>query len=82
MVEGYEWKASNSILTNQDKAMKVTISIVFPNTRHRLCIWHILKKIPKKLTHVIKKDESFMRIFKGCVYTYSWRRTLKKNNGI
>jgi len=30
--------------------MQNTIEIVFPNTRHRWCNWHIMKKkIPKKL---------------------------------
>ncbi|KAK9198736.1 hypothetical protein WN944_013922 [Citrus x changshan-huyou] len=60
-----------AILTNQDKAMKAAISIVFPNSRHRFCMWHILRKIPEKLSYVIKKDESFMRIFNDCVYN-SW----------
>ncbi|KAK9196100.1 hypothetical protein WN943_004228 [Citrus x changshan-huyou] len=60
-----------AILTNQDKAMKASISIVFPNSRHRFCMWHILRKIPEKLRYVIKKYESFMRIFNDCVYN-SW----------
>ncbi|KAK9206962.1 hypothetical protein WN943_017245 [Citrus x changshan-huyou] len=51
--------------------MKAAISIVFPNSRHRFCMWHILRKIPEKLSYVIKKDESFMRIFNDCVYN-SW----------
>ncbi|KAH9746193.1 protein FAR1-RELATED SEQUENCE [Citrus sinensis] len=37
------------IITDQDKAMKIAIAAVFPNTRHRWCLWHILKKIPDKL---------------------------------
>ena len=30
-------------------AMKIAIVVVFPNTRHRWCLWYILKKIPDKL---------------------------------
>ena len=37
------------IITDQDKAMKKAIKIVFPITRHRWCLWHILKKVPEKL---------------------------------
>ncbi|KAL7199240.1 hypothetical protein ACSBR2_021512 [Camellia fascicularis] len=39
----------NAIITDQDKAMKNAIQIVFPNVRHRWCLWHILKKLPEKL---------------------------------
>ncbi|KAH9653775.1 protein FAR1-RELATED SEQUENCE [Citrus sinensis] len=37
------------IITDQDKAMKMAIQIVFPDTRHRWCLWHLLKKVPEKL---------------------------------
>ena len=37
------------IINDQDRAMKKAIEIVFPNTRHRWCLWHILKKVPEKL---------------------------------
>ena len=57
-----------AILTDQVKAMKAAISIVFPNSRHRFCMWHILRKIPEKLSYIITKDESFMMIFNDCVY--------------
>lgn len=41
-----------SIITDQDLAMKTAIAKVFPNTRHRLCIWHIKKKFAEKLSCV------------------------------
>ncbi|KAK1561951.1 hypothetical protein Q3G72_003731 [Acer saccharum] len=41
--------APKAIITDQDKAMKNAIAIVFPTTRHRFCLWHILKKVPEKL---------------------------------
>ena len=40
--------APNSIFTDQDKAMKKAIKVVFRKARHRLCLWHIMKKIPEK----------------------------------
>ncbi|XP_035541693.1 protein FAR-RED IMPAIRED RESPONSE 1-like [Juglans regia] len=42
-------KAPNAIITDQDRAMKNAIAIVFPHTRHRYCLWHILRKVPEKL---------------------------------
>ena len=38
----------SAIITDQDKAMKKAIQIVFPKARHRWCLWHILKKLPEK----------------------------------
>ncbi|XP_035548752.1 protein FAR1-RELATED SEQUENCE 5-like [Juglans regia] len=38
-----------AIITDQDRAMKNAIAIVFPESRHRFCLWHILKKVPEKL---------------------------------
>lgn len=37
-------KAPNGIITDQDRAMRNAIEIVFSNTKHRWCLWHILKK--------------------------------------
>ncbi|XP_027915011.1 protein FAR1-RELATED SEQUENCE 5-like [Vigna unguiculata] len=39
----------DGIVTDQCKAMMNTIKVVFPNTKHRWCLWHIMKKVPKKL---------------------------------
>ncbi|XP_058228152.1 protein FAR-RED IMPAIRED RESPONSE 1-like [Rhododendron vialii] len=41
--------APKAIITDQCMAMKNAIEDIFPNTRHRWCIWHIMKKIPEKL---------------------------------
>ncbi|KAI5430378.1 hypothetical protein KIW84_034820 [Lathyrus oleraceus] len=43
-------KAPLGIVTDQCKAMKNVIELVFPTTRHRWCLWHIMKKIPEKLS--------------------------------
>ncbi|KAG2718725.1 hypothetical protein I3760_03G232800 [Carya illinoinensis] len=32
-----------------DRAMKNVIAIVFPETRHRYCLWHIMRKLLEKL---------------------------------
>ncbi|CAL5330111.1 unnamed protein product [Camellia sinensis] len=38
-----------AIITDQCRAMQSAIEIVFPQARHRWCLWHIMKKIPEKL---------------------------------
>ncbi|XP_035547418.1 protein FAR1-RELATED SEQUENCE 5-like [Juglans regia] len=63
-----EGKAPNAIITDQDRAMKNAIAIVFPNTRHRFCLWHILKKVPEKLgSHGAYKTGLKSQLLK-CVY--------------
>ncbi|KAL2944701.1 Protein FAR-RED IMPAIRED RESPONSE 1 [Bienertia sinuspersici] len=42
-------KAPGGILTDQDAAMLKALSVVMPQSRHRWCIWHILKKFSEKL---------------------------------
>ncbi|KAG7955922.1 hypothetical protein I3843_11G098500 [Carya illinoinensis] len=42
-------QAPKAIITNQDWAMKSAISTVFPDTRHRYCLWHIMQKLKEKL---------------------------------
>jgi hypothetical protein len=46
-------KAPNAIVTDQARAMRNATEIVFPKiTRHRYCLWHILRKLPEKFgTH-------------------------------
>ncbi|XP_022897742.1 protein FAR1-RELATED SEQUENCE 5-like [Olea europaea var. sylvestris] len=52
-------KAPNGIITDQDRAMQNAIKIVFPNTRHRWCLWDILKKLPEKFGYHVDKSSIF-----------------------
>ncbi|XP_021861919.2 protein FAR1-RELATED SEQUENCE 9-like [Spinacia oleracea] len=56
------------LITNQDPAMKVAINEVFSNTRHRLCLWHIMKKVPEKVGPELKQDEGFLKLLNECVW--------------
>ncbi|XP_035830049.1 protein FAR1-RELATED SEQUENCE 5-like [Helianthus annuus] len=57
--ESYKWllesflkahkKQPKLVLTDQDPSMKAAISEVFTDARHRLCMWHIMKKLPTKI---------------------------------
>lgn len=56
-----------SIITDQDKAMGLAIRRVFPNARHRYCLWHILKKFPIQLSYVYFKKSKFKKDIKWCI---------------
>ncbi|XP_074580666.1 protein FAR1-RELATED SEQUENCE 5-like [Curcuma longa] len=47
----------NAIITDQCMAMKSAIEKVFPLARHRWCIWHIMKKIPEKLSRYKAREK-------------------------
>ncbi|KAL6646750.1 hypothetical protein ACP70R_015444 [Stipagrostis hirtigluma subsp. patula] len=61
-------KQPETIFTDQCAAMAKAIAFVFPDTRHRLCLWHIYQKAPKHLGHVIANNREFLSQFKKCVY--------------
>ncbi|GJU14056.1 FAR1-related sequence 5-like protein [Tanacetum coccineum] len=47
------------IVTDQDGAMKRAIEAVFKKSKHRLCMWHIMQKIPLKIqseSHEIQSE--------------------------
>ncbi|XP_042980271.1 protein FAR1-RELATED SEQUENCE 5-like [Carya illinoinensis] len=60
--------APKAIITNQDRAMKNAIAIVFPETRHRFCLWHILKKVPEKLGSYAAYKSGLKTELMKCVY--------------
>ncbi|XP_042963644.1 protein FAR1-RELATED SEQUENCE 5-like [Carya illinoinensis] len=48
-LECMDGQAPKAIITDQDRAMKAAIALVFLDTRHRYCLWHIMLKLPEKL---------------------------------
>ncbi|XP_042983691.1 protein FAR1-RELATED SEQUENCE 5-like isoform X1 [Carya illinoinensis] len=60
--------APKAIITDQDKAMKNAIAIVFPESRHRFCLWHILKKVPEKLGSHSSYKSGLKNALMKCVY--------------
>lgn len=61
-IESYTWllntfltahkhRQPTFILTDQDAAMKQAVSTVFTKSIHRLCMWHIMRKLPSKVHH-------------------------------
>ncbi|XP_062155293.1 protein FAR-RED IMPAIRED RESPONSE 1-like [Alnus glutinosa] len=60
-------RAPRAIITDQDRAMKNAIKKVFPNARHRFCLWHILKKLPEKFgSH--SQYYAIKSAIRNCVY--------------
>ncbi|XP_014503275.1 protein FAR-RED IMPAIRED RESPONSE 1-like [Vigna radiata var. radiata] len=64
-------KAPDGIITYQCRAMANAIKEVFPNSRHRWCLWHIMKKVPKKFNGCkeyvnIKSDLNALIYDRGC----------------
>ncbi|XP_027355103.1 protein FAR-RED IMPAIRED RESPONSE 1-like [Abrus precatorius] len=56
------------IVTDQCKAIQNAIKLVFPNTKHRWCLWHIMKKIPEKLKTNAEYNKNIKNAMKGVVY--------------
>ncbi|XP_055960968.1 protein FAR1-RELATED SEQUENCE 5-like [Mercurialis annua] len=71
-------RAPKTIITDQDKAMSNAIGKVFPNTSHRLCLWHIAKNAPSHLGSLNSNDE-FQRLFhkclQGCEFEVEFQQT-------
>ncbi|KAH6776806.1 hypothetical protein C2S51_000086 [Perilla frutescens var. frutescens] len=69
--ESYSWvfekflkcigNSPGMIITDQDPALKIAVEQSFPDSRHMLCMWHIMMKVPEKAPHTLRKDESFMK---------------------
>ncbi|KAI3746894.1 hypothetical protein L6452_09336 [Arctium lappa] len=59
----------NMVITDQDLGMKATIEVVFKSAKHRLCMWHIMNKLPSKIGSqinedvTIKKEKENLRFF-------------------
>jgi len=56
------------LITDQDPAMKVAIEEKFQSTTHRFYIWHIMRKLSKKVGFSLNSNNGFLFRFKSCVY--------------
>ncbi|XP_076917320.1 protein FAR-RED IMPAIRED RESPONSE 1-like [Bidens hawaiensis] len=80
-IESYTWllqmllksfgSAPKVVVTDKDPAMKQAIAFVFPNTRHRLCMWHIMKKVADKAGADLCNNEDFKSRLCNIVWTDS-----------
>jgi hypothetical protein len=72
-LECMQGRAPNAIITDQDRAMKNSIEVVFPKARHRWCLWHIMKKVPEMLGRH-SDYESIKTLLHDIVYD-SWSKS-------
>ncbi|GJY75500.1 FAR1-related sequence 5-like protein [Tanacetum coccineum] len=56
------------IVTDQDGAMKRAIEAVFKKAKHRLCMWHIMQKIPSKICREIYDETNFKERFDKIIW--------------
>ncbi|XP_021763675.1 protein FAR-RED IMPAIRED RESPONSE 1-like [Chenopodium quinoa] len=56
-----------TIFTDQDQAMSNAIEKVLPNTRHRLCLWHLQKNFISRFRQ-LKSNEDFKNMFDKCLF--------------
>ena len=76
-IESYVWilntfsdamvqKHPISVITNGDLAMQRAIGLVWPNSSHRLCIWHIEQNIMRNLHNDGVKDDFRYFLYEYC----------------
>ncbi|KAF7802463.1 protein FAR1-RELATED SEQUENCE 5-like [Senna tora] len=81
--ESFEWlfktflkamcgKKPKTIFTDQDAAMAKAISMVLPDSYHRLCTWHLFQNALKNVNHAFKKSDSFASDLRCCIYDYEY----------
>ncbi|XP_021972021.2 protein FAR1-RELATED SEQUENCE 5-like [Helianthus annuus] len=77
--ESYKWllesflkahkKQPKLVLTDQDPSMKAAISEVFTDSRHRLCMWHIMKKLPTKIAGDLLQNSELRALMHRLVWS-------------
>ncbi|KAI3718485.1 hypothetical protein L6452_19359 [Arctium lappa] len=55
------------VITDQCAAVRQAIPLVFPESKHRLCMWHIMDKVPSKVSIALKYNTEFNRVINKLV---------------
>ncbi|XP_024990577.1 protein FAR1-RELATED SEQUENCE 5-like [Cynara cardunculus var. scolymus] len=56
------------VITDQCASMKQAILIAFPESKHRLCMWHITKKLNSKISNYLQHRTPFVSEFNKLVW--------------
>ncbi|XP_052626055.1 protein FAR1-RELATED SEQUENCE 5-like [Lactuca sativa] len=78
LIESYRWlleaflkahvKHPQLVLIDQDPAILQAVEAIFPTSNHRLCMWHIMKKLPAKVSADFLKNTDFRKRFTKLVW--------------
>ncbi|XP_062182184.1 protein FAR1-RELATED SEQUENCE 5-like [Phragmites australis] len=60
--------APRLIITDEAKSIANAIVAVLPSTVHRLCMWHIMEKVPEKVGPAVREDPEFWNRINLCVW--------------
>ncbi|XP_022031423.1 protein FAR1-RELATED SEQUENCE 5-like [Helianthus annuus] len=82
-IESYVWllkaflKAHGTqptlVLSDQDPSMLQVVPLVFTESRHRLCMWHIMKKLPSKISADLLDNTNV----RACLHRLVWNVYIK-----
>ena len=50
------------------RSQTVSIAQILPYTAHRLCMWHIMEKVPEKVGPSLRENEGFWERLNKCVW--------------
>ncbi|KAI3496116.1 hypothetical protein L1887_38466 [Cichorium endivia] len=77
-IESYKWlleaflrahgKQPTVVLTDQDAAIKQAGQAILPDSKHRWCMWHIMKKLQAKVTQDFLQNTNFRKRFNKLVW--------------
>ncbi|KAH6769746.1 hypothetical protein C2S52_014549 [Perilla frutescens var. hirtella] len=77
--EAYSWVLDNfkvcmgrspaMLITDQNPRLKIAVQRSLSETRHRLCMWHIMLKVPDKVVAHLRKNELFREKFNNIVWS-------------
>uniref|UniRef100_A0A803QFQ4 Protein FAR1-RELATED SEQUENCE n=1 Tax=Cannabis sativa TaxID=3483 RepID=A0A803QFQ4_CANSA len=81
-------KMPKTILTDQNAAMAKALASQWPETYHRLCIWHMYQNATKHLSSIFQKFRQFSKDFGDCIHEYeeedefieAWNKMLERYN--
>ncbi|PIA64854.1 hypothetical protein AQUCO_00100371v1 [Aquilegia coerulea] len=57
-----------AIITDHHRTINLAIAEAFPQTCHRICLGHVMRRVPEKLGKACTNNERFIYKFEKCVY--------------